>query len=66
MQEIEVKENSLNVKVFINGIPELKNIPKEKAESILAALELEISEQFRSKNKSNSYKSNHLLHSIAK
>ena len=39
MQEIEVKENSLNVKVFINGIPDLKNIPKEKAESILAALE---------------------------
>ena len=45
MQEIEVKENPLNVKVFINGIPELKNISKEKAESILAALELEISDR---------------------
>lgn len=44
MQEIEVKENLLKVKVFINGIPELKNIPKEKAESILAALEMEICE----------------------
>ena len=44
MQEIEVKENSLKVKVFISGTPELKNIPKEKAESILAALELEISD----------------------
>lgn len=43
MQEIEVKENPLKVKVFFKGIPELKNIPKEKAESILAALELEIS-----------------------
>ena len=43
MQEIEVKENSLKVKVFINGIPDLKNIMKEKAESILAALEFEIS-----------------------
>ena len=43
MQEIEVKENSLKVKVFINGTPDLKNIPKEKAERILAALELEIS-----------------------
>ena len=41
MQEIEVKENPLKVKVFINGTPELKNIPKEKAESILAALESE-------------------------
>lgn len=66
MQEIEVKENPLKIKVFINGTPELKNIPKEKAESILAALELEISKQFRSKNKSNSYKSDHLLYSIAK
>lgn len=37
MQEIEVKENPLKIKVFINGTPELKNIPKEKAESILAA-----------------------------
>lgn len=46
MQEIEVKENPLNVKVFINGIPDLKNIPKEKAESILAALESEISQFF--------------------
>ena len=43
MQEIEVKENSLKVKVFINGTPEFKKIPKEKAESILAALEVEIS-----------------------
>ena len=42
MQEIEVKENPLKVKVFFKGIPELKNIPKEKAESILAALESEI------------------------
>ena len=44
MQEIEVKENPLKLKVFINGILELKYIPKEKAESILAALELEISD----------------------
>ena len=43
MQEIEVKENPLKVKVFISGTPDLKNILKEKAESILAALELEIS-----------------------
>ena len=47
MQEIEVKENSLKVKVFINGTPDLKNIPKEKAERILAALELEIRIGFR-------------------
>ena len=44
MQEIEVKENLLKLKVFINGLPQIKNIPKEKVESILAALELEISD----------------------
>ena len=42
MQEIEVKENPLKVNVFISGTPELKNILKEKAESILAALKSEI------------------------
>ena len=43
MQQIKPKENPLGLKVFINGKPDLTVIPKEKAESILAALELEIS-----------------------
>ena len=42
MQEVQPKENPLGLKVFINGIPDLNVIPKEKAESILAALESEI------------------------
>ena len=46
MQQIEPKENPLGLKVFINGIPDLNAIPKEKAESILIALELEISEYY--------------------
>lgn len=46
MQEVQPKENPLGLKVFINGIPDLTVIPKEKAERILAALELEISEHF--------------------
>ena len=46
MQEIETKENPLNLKVYINGIPDLRLIPKEKAENIFAALELEISDFF--------------------
>lgn len=32
MQEIEAKENPLKLKVFINGVPKIKSIPKEKAE----------------------------------
>lgn len=46
MQEVQPKENPLGLKVYINGIPDLTVIPKEKAESILAALELEISEYY--------------------
>ena len=46
MQQIEPKENPFGLKVFINGIPDLNAIPKEKAESILTALELEISEYY--------------------
>ena len=46
MQEVQPRENPLGLKVFINGIPDLTVIPKEKAESIFAALELEISEHF--------------------
>ena len=44
MQEMEIKENPLNLKVYVNGIPDLRLISKEKAESLFSALELEISE----------------------
>ena len=47
MQQIEPKENPFGLKVFINGIPDLNAIPKEKAESIFAALEVEISEYYK-------------------
>ena len=53
MQEVQPKENPLGLKVFINGIPNLKTIPKEKAESIFAALELEISEYYGKISKQN-------------
>ena len=43
MQEIETKENPLNLKVYINGIPDLRLMPKDKAENIFAALEFDIS-----------------------
>jgi len=52
MQEIETKENSLNLKVYVNGKPDLRLIPKEKAESILSALEMEISEYYQRKQAS--------------
>ena len=47
MQEIEVKENPLEIKIYINGIPDLKLLPKERAESVLAALELKITNNYK-------------------
>ena len=47
MQEVQPIENPLGLKVFTNGIPDLNVIPKEKAESIFAALEVEISEYYK-------------------
>lgn len=43
MQKIESRENILGLKVFINGMPDLKMIPKEKAASMFTVLELQIS-----------------------
>lgn len=51
MQEIIVKDNKLGLMVFINGVPNLKLIPKDKVESVLSALELQISEHYKKKNK---------------
>lgn len=48
MKQIEFEESSLGLEVYINGVPDLNMIPKEKAESIVAALELEISEYYES------------------
>lgn len=50
MREIEV-ENELGLKVFINGVPDLRQIPKDIAESIISALELRISEYYKSEQK---------------
>lgn len=57
MQEIVVKENPLEIKIYINGIPDLKLLPKEKAESVLAALELKISDtNIREHKKADKYR----------
>lgn len=48
MIEIEM-ENELGLKIYINGIPDIKEIPPEKLESILAVLELQISKYYETK-----------------
>ena len=45
MIEIEM-ENELGLKVFINGVPDIKEIPPEQLESLLEVLEMEISKDY--------------------
>ena len=43
MIKIEM-DNELGLKVFINDIPDIKEIPPESLESLISVLEIEISE----------------------
>ena len=42
MLKIEIKENPLRLQVFVNGVPDLASIPKEKEEMFFNTLALEI------------------------
>lgn len=53
MIKIEM-ENELGVKIYINGVPDIKEIPPEKLESILAVLELQISKYYEKDKYKNS------------
>ena len=45
MIKIEM-ENELGLEVYINGIPDIKEMPPEKLESFLAVLEMQISKYY--------------------
>lgn len=46
MQEITVKDNKTGLRVFINGVPNLRNIPKAEMEVFVSALEKQISTHY--------------------
>lgn len=50
MQEVQSKENPLGLTLFINGVPDFSSISKRNAKSIIAALEVEISNFYEKKN----------------
>lgn len=50
MIEIEM-ENELGLEVYINGVPDINEIPPDKLESLLAVLELKISNYYKKMNK---------------
>lgn len=54
MIKIEM-ENELGLEIYINGVPDIKEIPPEKFESFLAVLEMQISKYYENeKNKDES------------
>lgn len=46
MEEIEVKDNSLGIKVFVVGKPDIEHMPKEEFDLFVSSLELRVSEYF--------------------
>ena len=56
MIKIEM-ENELGLDIYINGVPDIKEIPPDKLESLVAVLEMEISKY---------YENNHLSHNKEK
>ncbi len=47
MTEKEKNTEDKGLQVYINGVPDLKLIPKEKWDSFITALELQISERLK-------------------
>ena len=44
MKEIEVNSNNTGLRVFINGVPDLTQVPKEIGKTVINTLETEIAE----------------------
>ena len=49
MIKIEM-ENELGLEIYINGVPDIKEIPLDKLESLLAVLEMPISKYYENKD----------------
>lgn len=43
MKEIMLKNNTTGLRVYINDVPNIKLVPKEEADMVIAALEQQIS-----------------------
>ena len=56
MIKIEM-ENELGLEVYVNGVPDIKEIPPDKLDSFLAVLEMKISEYYKTEEKLGSVKS---------
>jgi hypothetical protein len=51
MQEVILKNNDTGLRVYINGIPDIRLIPKDIADSVIATLELQVVEYIKEEQK---------------
>lgn len=49
MKELKVKNNETGLSVYINGIPNLKLIPKKDEEILISSLEVKMTEYFKNR-----------------
>lgn len=46
MEEIEVNDTPLGIKVYVNGIPDINKMPDKEFDLFVSSLELRMSEYF--------------------
>ena len=46
LEEIEVNDNPLGIKVYVNGIPDINKMPEKEFDLFVSSLELRVSEYF--------------------
>ena len=46
LEEIEVNDNPLGIKVYVNGMPDINNMPEKEFGLFVSSLELRMSEYF--------------------
>ena len=51
MEEIEVKDNPIDIRVFVNGKPNISNMTEAEFSLFVSSLELRMSEYFEKQSK---------------
>ena len=46
MRELKVKNNETGLSIYINGIPNLKLMPREKENALISTLEIQMSNYY--------------------
>lgn len=55
MQEVKLKDNKTNYKLFIDDLPLYNSIPREQIDILINAMEFEIGEIIKSKERRRAY-----------